>query len=124
MWSHSFVYCAQVVHDGESKNFTARALASSEQHVFASCRGRSYEYGVGTWDQITGQQVTFQYEGPGRPLGDACKLQWLPRTNLLLVANLFPNSDHSFISLLDSRTKGKVSTLFTYLDSIPCFDEY
>ncbi|KAG0562868.1 hypothetical protein KC19_9G177900 [Ceratodon purpureus] len=98
----------QVVHDGESKNFTAGALASSDKHVYASCRGRSYEYGVGTWDQITGQQVTFLYEGPGRPLGDACKLQWLPRTNLLLVANLFPSSDHSFITLLDPRTKGKV----------------
>uniref|UniRef100_A0A7I4FL19 BTB domain-containing protein n=1 Tax=Physcomitrium patens TaxID=3218 RepID=A0A7I4FL19_PHYPA len=99
---------SMVVHDGESKNFTAGALASSDKHVYASCRGRSYEYGVGTWDQITGQQASFLYEGPGRPLGDACKMQWLPRTNLLLVANLFPSSDHSFITLLDSRTKGKV----------------
>lgn len=99
----------KVVHDGESKNFTAGALASSDKHVYASCRGRSYEYGIGTWDQNTGQQANFLYEGPGRPLGDACKLQWLPRTNLLLVANLFPSSDHSFISLLDFRTKGKVS---------------
>jgi hypothetical protein len=104
----TFFSLLQVVHDGESKNFTAGALASSDKHVYASCRGRSYEYGVGTWDQITGQQVTFLYEGPGRPLGDACKLQWLPRTNLLLVANLFPSSDHSFITLLDPRTKGKV----------------
>ncbi|CAK9216925.1 unnamed protein product [Sphagnum troendelagicum] len=106
--SGKLVHKFQVCHDDQLKNFTAGALASSDVHLYASCRGRSYEYGIGTWDQATGQQINFLYETPGRPLGDACKLQWLPQSNLLLVATLFPRSDHSFVSLLDFRTKGKV----------------
>lgn len=105
--SGDIVHRYRVSHDGHLKNFSAVALATSEdRHVFASCRGRSNEHGIGTWDQNTGQQVQFFYEEGGWPLGDASKLQWLPHSKLLLVATLFP-SDDSCICLLDLRAKGK-----------------
>eukprot|EP01018_Ginkgo_biloba_P014159 Gb_37959 [translate_table: standard] len=99
-------YKFQVCHDGQPKNFTAGALTSSlDHHVYASCRGRSNEYGVGSWDQTTGQQVDFFYEVRGWPLGEAGKLQWLPENRLLLVATLYPLYEDSYISLLDFRAK-------------------
>ncbi|MCI00628.1 BTB/POZ domain-containing protein [Trifolium medium] len=41
-----------------------------------SCKGRSNEYGVGVWDQVTGKQIDFFYEPLGWSLGDADKVQW------------------------------------------------
>ncbi|GFS34825.1 BTB/POZ domain with WD40/YVTN repeat-like protein [Actinidia rufa] len=70
--------------------------------------GRSNEYGVGVWDQITGQQIDFYYEPIGWSLGDADRLQWLDNTNCLLVATLFPRKDNCYISLLDFREKNMV----------------
>eukprot|EP00250_Pteridium_aquilinum_P029715 c40000_g1_i1 orf=224-1585(+) len=98
----------QVCHNGQAKNFTAGALASSDVELFASCRGRANERGIGCWDQITGDLMDFFYEGPSWPLGDACKLQWLPNSKLLMVAVLYPRSDESFVGLLDMRSKSIV----------------
>lgn len=96
----------QVSHDNQPKNFTAGALASGDGHVYASCRGRSTEYGVGVWDQTSGRQVDFFYQAAGGwPLGDAGKLQWLPENRLLLAATLYPLCDDSFIGLLDFRDR-------------------
>jgi hypothetical protein len=105
---HRFQVCSQ---GGQHKNFTAGALASSRDgHVYASCRGLSAEYGVGIWDQTTGHQVDFVYDWP---LGDAGKLQWLPESNLLLAATLYPRSDHAHINLMDFREKGGVVLSWT-----------
>ncbi|XP_068648531.1 BTB/POZ domain-containing protein At2g24240-like [Aristolochia californica] len=96
----------QVTHDDQSKSFTAGALSfSSDYKIFASCKGRSNEYGIGVWDQITGKQIDFFYESPGWSLGEADKLQWLHGSNCLMVATLFPKKDHCYISLLDFRDK-------------------
>lgn len=104
----------QVCHNSQPKNCTVGALASSDSHLFASCRGRINEYGIGSWDQITGQLTDFFYENPPWSLGDACKLQWLPHSKLLLVATLYPRSDDSFISLLDMRSK---TVVWSWTDS-------
>eukprot|EP00249_Psilotum_nudum_P018627 c26893_g1_i2 orf=848-2206(+) len=95
-------------HNGQTKNFTAAAMASGDCHLYASCRGRSNEHGIASWDQVTGQQAGFLYEAPSWPLGDACKLQWLPRSKLLLVATLYPHTEDAFIGLLDLRLKDVV----------------
>ncbi|KAH7426594.1 hypothetical protein KP509_10G007500 [Ceratopteris richardii] len=94
----------EVCHGGQYKNCTAGALAINDVSLFASCRGRSNEYGIGCWDQVTGKLTHFLYEGPSWPLGVACKLQWLPHSNMLMVAALYPHSDDSFISFLDMRS--------------------
>lgn len=99
----------QVSHENQVKSFTAGALSfSSDYKIFSSCKGRSNEYGIGVWDQITGKQTDFFYEPPGWSLGDADKLQWLNGSNCLLVATLFPRKDNCYISLLDFREKKMV----------------
>ncbi|KAK4265378.1 hypothetical protein QN277_026437 [Acacia crassicarpa] len=99
-------YKFQVSHENQPKSFTAGALSfSSDYKIYCSCRGRSNEYGVGVWDQVTGKQVDFFYEPQGWSLGDADKLQWLEGSNCLLVATLFPRKDNCYISLLDFREK-------------------
>uniref|UniRef100_A0A1D1YEY4 BTB/POZ domain-containing protein At2g24240 n=1 Tax=Anthurium amnicola TaxID=1678845 RepID=A0A1D1YEY4_9ARAE len=100
----------QVTHENQVKSFTAGALCFSsgtpdDQKLFASCKGRCNEYGIGVWDQVTGKQVDFFYESPGCSLGDADKLQWLPGSNCLMVATLFPKTDNCYIGLLDFREK-------------------
>ncbi|KAL5698923.1 hypothetical protein ACHQM5_029894 [Ranunculus cassubicifolius] len=102
-------YKFQVSHEDQVKSYTAGALSfSSDYKVFASCKGRSNEYGIGVWDQNTGKQIDFFYESPGWSLGDADRLQWLNGTNCLLVATLFPRKDNCYISLLDFREKRMV----------------
>lgn len=99
----------QVSHDNQFKSFTAGALSfSSDDRIFAGCRGRSNEYGIGVWDQETGKQVDFFYEPHGWSLGDADKLQWLNGQNCLMVATLFPRKDNCYISVLDFREKSMV----------------
>ncbi|CAL5328125.1 unnamed protein product [Camellia sinensis] len=62
----------QVTHDDQVKSYTAGALSfSSDYKVFSSCKGRSNEYGIGVWDQITGKQIDFYYEPIGWSLGEA-----------------------------------------------------
>ncbi|MQM05074.1 hypothetical protein Taro_037882 [Colocasia esculenta] len=97
----------QVAHHNQVKSFTAGALSfsSSDHRIFASCKGRCNEYGIGVWDQVTGQQTDFFYESPGCSLGDADKLQWLNGSNCLMVATLFPKTDNCYIGLLDFREK-------------------
>ncbi|KAF8033765.1 hypothetical protein BT93_C0124 [Corymbia citriodora subsp. variegata] len=102
-------YKFQVSHENQIKSYTAGALTfSTDYKIFSSCKGRSNEYGVGVWDQITGKQIDFFYESPGWSLGDADKLQWLNGYNCLLVATLFPRKDNCYISLLDFREKNMV----------------
>ncbi|KAI3771864.1 hypothetical protein L6452_03035 [Arctium lappa] len=102
-------YKFNVTHEGVAKSYTAGALSFSDgDKLFSSCKGRSNEYGIGVWDQNTGQQVDFFYEPPGWSLGDADKLQWLNGRNCLLVATLFPRKDNCYISLLDFRSKSMV----------------
>ncbi|EXB24275.1 BTB/POZ domain-containing protein [Morus notabilis] len=99
----------QVNHDNQIKSFTAGALSFSQDYkIFSSCRGRSNEYGIGVWDQVSGKQVDFFYEPPGWSLGDADKLQWLNGNNCLLVATLFPRKDNCYISLVDFRERKMV----------------
>ncbi|KAL6633993.1 hypothetical protein ACP70R_026664 [Stipagrostis hirtigluma subsp. patula] len=100
----------RVAHDRQARSFTAGALAFDERRgsIFASCKGRLNEYGVGVWDCATGEQVDFFYEPPGCALGDADKLQWLDGTSTLMVATMFPRADSSFISLLDFRDRSVV----------------
>ncbi|KAI4335558.1 hypothetical protein L6164_014194 [Bauhinia variegata] len=99
----------QVSHENQVKSYTAGALSfSSDYKIFSSCKGRSNEYGIGVWDQVTGKQVDFFYEPLGWSLGDADKLQWLEGSNCLLVATLFPRKDNCYISLLDFREKSMV----------------
>ncbi|KAL6221554.1 hypothetical protein ACLB2K_004950 [Fragaria x ananassa] len=96
----------QVSHENQVKSYTAGALSfSSDYKIFSSCKGRSNEYGIGVWDQITGKQTDFFYEPLGWSLGEADKLQWLNGSNCLLVATLFPRKDNCYISLLDFREK-------------------
>ncbi|PIA45837.1 hypothetical protein AQUCO_01600224v1 [Aquilegia coerulea] len=102
-------YKFHVSHEDQVKSYTAGALSfSSDYKIFASCKGRSNEYGIGVWDQVTGKQIDFFYESPGWSLGDADRLQWLNGTNCLLVASLFPRKDNCYISLLDFREKRMV----------------
>ncbi|KAL1207157.1 BTB/POZ domain-containing protein [Cardamine amara subsp. amara] len=102
-------YKFQVCHENQVKSYTAGALSFSPDYkIFSSCKGRSNEYGIGVWDQITGKQTDFFYESPGWSLGDADKLQWLNGKNCLLVATLFPRKDNCYISLLDFRDKNMV----------------
>ncbi|KAI8019837.1 BTB/POZ domain-containing protein [Camellia lanceoleosa] len=99
----------QVTHDDQVKSYTAGALSfSSNYKIFSSCKGRSNEYGIGVWDQITGKQIDFYYEPIGWSLGEADRLQFLHGTNCLLVATLFPRNDNCYISLLDFRDKSMV----------------
>lgn len=99
----------QVSHKNQVKSFTAGALSfSSDYKIFSSCRGRSKEYGIGVWDQITGKQIDFFYEPFGWSLGEADKLQWLEGRNCLLVSTLFPIKDNCYISLLDFRDKNNM----------------
>ncbi|KAL7237531.1 hypothetical protein ACSBR2_003769 [Camellia fascicularis] len=100
----------QVNHEDQVKSYTAGALSFSTEDykIFSSCKGRSNEYGIGVWDQITGKQIDFYYEPIGWSLGDADRLQWLHGTNCLLVATLFPRKDNCYISLLDFREKSMV----------------
>ncbi|KAF2310459.1 hypothetical protein GH714_011288 [Hevea brasiliensis] len=99
-------YKFQVCHENQLKSYTAGALStSSDYRIFSSCKGRSNEYGIGVWDQISGKQIDFFYESPGWSLGDADKLQWLNGSNCLLVATLFPRKDNCYISMLDFREK-------------------
>ncbi|KAK3144337.1 hypothetical protein QOZ80_4AG0311690 [Eleusine coracana subsp. coracana] len=97
----------RVAHAKQAKPFTAGALAfdGGGASVFASCKGRLNEHGVGVWDRATGEQADFFYEPPGCALGDADKLQWLDGASALMVASLFPRSDNCFIGLLDFRAK-------------------
>uniref|UniRef100_A0A0D9W6T5 BTB domain-containing protein n=1 Tax=Leersia perrieri TaxID=77586 RepID=A0A0D9W6T5_9ORYZ len=96
----------RVAHARQPKSFTAGALAfDRDASIFASCKGRLNEYGIGVWDRATGEQSDFFYEPPGCALGDADKLQWLDATNALMVATLFPKTDNCFIGLLDFRDK-------------------
>ncbi|XP_028793943.1 BTB/POZ domain-containing protein At4g30940 [Neltuma alba] len=98
-----------VRHENEVKSFTAGALSfSSDYKIFSSCKGRSNEYGIGVWDQITAKQIDFFYEPLGWSLGEADKLQWLEGRNCLLVSTLFPRKDNCYISLLDFRDKNMV----------------
>ncbi|KAG4141822.1 hypothetical protein ERO13_D06G097700v2 [Gossypium hirsutum] len=107
-------YKFNVVHDNQIKSYTAGALCFSPDYkIFASCKGRSNEYGIGVWDQVTGKQIDFFYETPGWSLGEADKLQWLNGTTCLLVATLFPRKDNCYISLLDFRQK---STVWSWSD--------
>ncbi|KAI3956294.1 hypothetical protein MKX01_004918 [Papaver californicum] len=102
-------YKFQVNHENQVKSFTAGALCfNSDRKIFASCKGRSNEYGIGVWDQVTGKQIDFFYESLGWSLGDADKIQWLNGSNCLLVATLFPRKDNCYISLLDFRDKTMV----------------
>ena len=101
----------RVAHDRQPRSFTAGALAVDDGggcRVFASCKGRFNEYGIGVWDANTGEQADFFYELPGCALGDADRLQWLDGTSTLMVATMFPRTDSSFISLLDFRDKSVV----------------
>jgi hypothetical protein len=99
----------RVAHDREPRPFTAGALElDGRSNVFASCKGRFNEYGVGVWDVATGVQADFFYEPPGCALGDADTLQWLSDTNTLMVATMFPRTDSSFLTLLDFRDKSVV----------------
>jgi hypothetical protein len=101
----------RVAHDRQPRSFTAGALAVDDGGgcaVFASCKGRFNEYGIGVWDANTGEQADFFYEPPGCALGDADRLQWLDGTCTLMVATMFPRTDSSFISLLDFRDKSVV----------------
>ncbi|KAF7009876.1 hypothetical protein CFC21_024367 [Triticum aestivum] len=96
----------RVQHDRQAKSFTAGALAfDRDSRIFASCKGRLNEYGIGVWDSATGEQADFFYEPPGCALGDADRLQWLDATNALMVATLFPKTDNCSIGLLDFRDK-------------------
>ncbi|KAL6539323.1 hypothetical protein OROHE_011094 [Orobanche hederae] len=98
-----------VAHEDQAKSYTAGALSfNSDYKLFSSCKGRSNEYGIGVWDQVTGKQIDFFYEPPGWSLGEADKLQWLSGNDCLLVATLFPRKDNCYISLLDFRDKGMV----------------
>lgn len=103
-------YKFEVTHENRAKGFTAGALCfnSDDDRIFSSCKGRSNEYGIGVWDQVTGKQIDFFYESPGWSLGDADKLQWLGEYNCLLVATLFPRKDNCYISLLDFRNRDMV----------------
>ncbi|KAL2502479.1 BTB/POZ domain-containing protein [Forsythia ovata] len=102
-------YKFHVTHENQVKSYTAGALSfSSDYKLFSSCKGRSNEYGIGVWDQVTGKQIDFFYEPPGWSLGDADRLQWLHGTNCLLVATLFPRKDNCYVSLLDFRDKSMV----------------
>ncbi|KHN42817.1 BTB/POZ domain-containing protein [Glycine soja] len=102
-------YKFHVCHDNQVKSYTAGALSfSSDYKIFSSCKGRSNEYGVGVWDQVTGKQIDFFYEPLGWSLGDADKLQWMEGSNCLLVATMFPRKDNCYISLLDFRDKKMV----------------
>eukprot|EP00250_Pteridium_aquilinum_P001872 c12079_g1_i1 orf=872-2224(+) len=107
----------EVCHNGQRKGCTAGALATSDASLFASCRGRSNEHGIGCWDQTTGKLTDFLYEDPSWPLGDACKLQWLPHSSMLMVATLYPRNDDSFISFLDMRSK---SIVWSWTDADSC----
>ncbi|CAM0945279.1 unnamed protein product [Alopecurus aequalis] len=99
----------RVAHDRQVRSFTPGALAFDQQcKIFASCKGRLNEYGIGAWDCATGEQSDFFYEPPGCALGDADKLQWLDGTKTLMAATMFPRTDSSFISLLDFRGKNVV----------------
>ncbi|KAF2945812.1 hypothetical protein DAI22_02g244700 [Oryza sativa Japonica Group] len=100
----------RVAHDRHVRSYTPGALAfDSRCKVFASCKGRFNEYGIGVWDCTTGEQADFFYEPPGCALGDADKLQWLDGTSTLMAATMFPRTDSSFISLLDFRDKKNVA---------------
>ncbi|CAK8574472.1 unnamed protein product [Lathyrus sativus] len=88
-------YKFHVSHENHVKSYTSGALSfSSDYKIFSSCKGRSNEYGVGVWDQVTGKQVDFFYEPLGWSHGDADKLQWLEGSNCLLVATMFPRKDN------------------------------
>ncbi|GMP35696.1 hypothetical protein CsSME_00008048 [Camellia sinensis var. sinensis] len=92
----------QVTHDDQVKSYTAGALSfSSDYKIFSSCKGRSNEYGIGVWDQITGEQIGFYYEPIGWSLGEADRLQFLHGNNCLLVATLFPRNNNCYISLVN-----------------------
>ncbi|XP_020587004.1 BTB/POZ domain-containing protein At2g24240-like [Phalaenopsis equestris] len=99
-----------VSHDNKVKSFTAGALCFSNPgyKIFASCKGRCNESGIGVWDQITGNQSDFFYQPPGCSFGDADKLQWIEGDNFLMVATLFPRTDNCFIGVLDFREKNMV----------------
>ncbi|PWA70935.1 BTB/POZ fold [Artemisia annua] len=98
-----------VTHEGVVKSYTSAALTFDDGcNLFSSCKGQSNEYGIGVWDQNTGQQVDFYYEPPGWSLGDADKLQWFQGSNCLLVATLSSIKDNCYISLLDFRSKSMV----------------
>ncbi|KAG0472345.1 hypothetical protein HPP92_016891 [Vanilla planifolia] len=100
----------RVSHGNQVKSFTAGALCFSnvESKIFASCKGRCNEYGIGVWDQITGNQSDFFYQPPGCSFGDADKLQWIDGNSCLMVATLFPRTDNCSIGLLDFREKNMV----------------
>uniref|UniRef100_A0A0D9VI83 BTB domain-containing protein n=1 Tax=Leersia perrieri TaxID=77586 RepID=A0A0D9VI83_9ORYZ len=101
----------RVSHDRQVRPFTPGALAFDPHrgNIFASCKGRFNEYGIGVWDSTAGEQVGFLYEPPGCALGDADKLQWIDGTGTLMAATMFPRTDSSFISLLDFRDKNGVA---------------
>ncbi|XP_047333568.1 BTB/POZ domain-containing protein At2g24240-like [Impatiens glandulifera] len=100
----------QVRHGEDVKSYTAGAMSfNSDDKIFCSCKGRSNEYGIGVWDQITGKQIDFYYEPMGWSLGEADRLQWLNGTNCLLSATLYPRKDNCYISLLDFRDKNSMA---------------
>ncbi|KAG5593693.1 hypothetical protein H5410_034925 [Solanum commersonii] len=93
-------YKFNVKHENQVKSYTAGALSfSSDYKLFSSCKGRSNEYGIGVWDQVTGKQIDFFYEPP------VGHLVMLISYN---VATLFPRKDNCYISLLDFRDKSMV----------------
>ncbi|KAF3775109.1 BTB/POZ domain-containing protein [Nymphaea thermarum] len=104
------LYKFQVSHENQPKSFSAGALSFSPEsgQIFASCRGRSNEYGIGVWDGYTGKQTDFYYETAGWSIGDSGRLQCLPNTNLLFVATLYPRTENCYIQLLDFREKNAV----------------
>ena len=97
----------QVAHENQVKSFAGGALSFDHggKRIFASCKGRCNEYGIGVWNQDTGAQTDFFYETNGCALGEADKLQWLEGGRCLMAATLFPKVDQGFIGLLDFREK-------------------
>jgi hypothetical protein len=105
----------RLAHDRQPRPFTPGALAfDNDSTIFASCKGRLNEYGIGAWDRATGGQTDFFYEPPGCALGDADRLQWLDGTGTLMAATMFPRTDSSFVSLLDFR--GRKSVAWSWSD--------
>ncbi|GFZ03419.1 hypothetical protein Acr_16g0000430 [Actinidia rufa] len=60
----------------------------------------THEEGIGVWDQATGKQISFYY-GTDR-FGGAYRLHYLPSTNCLMAASLFPSDKRCTITIEDS----------------------
>ncbi|KAM0933855.1 putative transcription factor WD40-like family [Dioscorea sansibarensis] len=108
--SSELLHRFHVRHENQLRSFTAGALSfnHTDSKIFASCKGRYNEYGIGVWDQNSGLQTDFFYELPGCPVGDSDSLQWLDSPKCLISATLFPKTEHCYIALLDFREKNIV----------------